>query len=578
MTSSVYDTPFEETFYEITIIDPENKNTVTLTPNNNAFKVKNYDKYYYIIFYDITYRNSQDNTNIKAKIPYYVSDGHTNFLRANMVYPLNCISFYDKETNIVNEECIFSKKYANGLLIKLSDMIINLNLQKLHNNISEKIIEKLKYEKYEKYEESKDLLKYTYYFNTGIFSILKRINNLLDFIICTFNKNILEEKFNDENIDLIYKKYSPNFNLINKYKIESVDDLSKHKSIIYKNNHDEINKYIINKRYSITYKKDLKTIQALLDDLLNKYKSVVLKYKSYDNKESLKHVPYNYIKKYEYMKENEKETDKKREYTIMYDYYKYKYEISNRKNALLDFLYNIEKEYKYELLKTFQTMNNQLLTGFSNYIKIKKIDSLKFETISYMKFNEKIKLCTEPDNFAENMEKYINISRKLPFIMNNIISKKQKDEKNNILYSEIIMENNNFVDKNDIINTIKKQWTSDCVSKNTQSSEVENPTIIYTIKMKTEKIEKNSTTSETSNNTSGISHHHAILKPIETDKSELLNSPKLFKSETSSNLPLKTEIIKSEHEESISKKSEQIGGKYYKKYKQYKTLYLQIKN
>jgi hypothetical protein len=72
-------------------INTENK-VYTLTPTE-AFRTTDEDgPQTIIIMYDITMYDISDNITTYARIPYYISDGNTNKLRANMLYPFMCIN------------------------------------------------------------------------------------------------------------------------------------------------------------------------------------------------------------------------------------------------------------------------------------------------------------------------------------------------------------------------------------------------------------------------------------------------------------------------------------------------------
>ena len=73
---------------------------ITINIDNGVFEITPI-KYYFIdspgrrvVLYEIKYID-KDNTdnNLLTIIPYYISDGYTNHLRANMLYPFFCFVF-----------------------------------------------------------------------------------------------------------------------------------------------------------------------------------------------------------------------------------------------------------------------------------------------------------------------------------------------------------------------------------------------------------------------------------------------------------------------------------------------------
>jgi hypothetical protein len=157
-------------------------NTFEFNPINTYLTID--EKHYFVvILYNIKRINNTSKLITEANIPYYVSDGHTNKLRANLLFPFLCF----------NEEISqFSCPYTeNGILSKgglfKNTSIKNIKLEEYHNIIEEKSFEIIKEIKPESSirditEESKRI---------GILSVLPRIENLLDFFICINNKNII---------------------------------------------------------------------------------------------------------------------------------------------------------------------------------------------------------------------------------------------------------------------------------------------------------------------------------------------------------------------------------------------------
>ena len=99
---------------------------------------------------------------IEAYIPYYLSDGSTNDLRANLIFPFVC--FNERNPNILS--CPYNINFGEGTLYKYS-VGKNLDLSKIiHQSNTQSV---------------------------GINSVISRIENLLDFIICLVFSNKLDD-------------------------------------------------------------------------------------------------------------------------------------------------------------------------------------------------------------------------------------------------------------------------------------------------------------------------------------------------------------------------------------------------
>jgi len=125
--------------------------------------------YYLVIMYELKMTNRSTNIVTKAEIPYYISDGHTNELRANLLFPFICFN-----ESLSQYSCPFSQ---GGILTKggLFKYVIleNINLNEYHENIEELLGKKMQVKQ------------------IGITSVLPRIINLLDLFLCLNNKNLI---------------------------------------------------------------------------------------------------------------------------------------------------------------------------------------------------------------------------------------------------------------------------------------------------------------------------------------------------------------------------------------------------
>jgi hypothetical protein len=88
--------------------------------------------------YSLKYINiNPDIPKIIANIPYYISDGGTNKLRANMLYPFMCYSTIDEILNCpydVNRSSIRNRSIYSSLLLKYS-IDNNINIDKLEQDL-----------------------------------------------------------------------------------------------------------------------------------------------------------------------------------------------------------------------------------------------------------------------------------------------------------------------------------------------------------------------------------------------------------------------------------------------------------
>jgi hypothetical protein len=191
-------------FYLINII--HNSEKITITPIK-FFRIS--DSYNRIVVtYKIVYR-----LNFfvhETHINYYLSDGNTNHLRANMLYPFMCFSKNGSDS------CIITRGIHDGLLFKISG-VKNISLTKINDDILTKtkrqICQKkkisfkdadsmiLKYLddtriEYWLDEKSTDETKFNYKMDAhvGLLSIVSRIENLLDLIISLYTEPLIDIK------------------------------------------------------------------------------------------------------------------------------------------------------------------------------------------------------------------------------------------------------------------------------------------------------------------------------------------------------------------------------------------------
>ena len=141
-----------------------------------AFKLMEHSRQYKVILYKLIYYRGDGD--IETIIPYYVSDGETNDLFADMLLPFMCVN------NEVNEPiCPLSFWNQQGLLYKIKT-ISNINLY-LDNII----------------DNDEELKKININKSKGLGSVLGRMENLLDFIIAIHSNKITEYIIDVSNIN-----------------------------------------------------------------------------------------------------------------------------------------------------------------------------------------------------------------------------------------------------------------------------------------------------------------------------------------------------------------------------------------
>ena len=184
---------------------PINFYYVTATPSGNR---RHLSKPYLVFIYQIT-MSRRDNSDVTCIVPYYISDGHTNQLRANLLFPFAC--FNDLETGVF---CPFKGAGAFGMLYKHTPAI-NLELNLNHP---------------EGYPIEQDQEQ-----TIGLSSVLRRIENLLDFIICIGSSDFIRE--NIEETDLYTFRPVIGHSSLDKYNMNMIEILSEHSTYkVYRKN------------------------------------------------------------------------------------------------------------------------------------------------------------------------------------------------------------------------------------------------------------------------------------------------------------------------------------------------------
>ena len=138
------------------------------------------DKYNYVILYNISYQSTD--TSLSTTIPYYISDGKTNNLRAQLLFPFFC---FEKGEQYM-ETCPSNKIYSNLKLNKYN-IIKNINTDLLNDKIILDFITMIGPDK--PTDTFLTLLKkYNEDHGKNLLSVSPRIGNILDLVICIFTK------------------------------------------------------------------------------------------------------------------------------------------------------------------------------------------------------------------------------------------------------------------------------------------------------------------------------------------------------------------------------------------------------
>jgi len=160
----------------------------------------------YVVMYklSVVHKNEKDAAkNMESIIPYYISNGQTNKLRANMLYPFMCYSDWNNQgicPFYAEESDKKRRKSGHALLLKY---LINPNYKysKLEELILHDFLNKEGSENIEnKHKQYKELITKSMNLSRGLPSILPRIRNLLDFVICVINDSIIQ--FNPDEVNI----------------------------------------------------------------------------------------------------------------------------------------------------------------------------------------------------------------------------------------------------------------------------------------------------------------------------------------------------------------------------------------
>lgn len=169
-------------------------------PRREGYQLNNEYKYILII-YDLYYKNKKTKEEISSHINYFVSDGHTNMFRANILFPFLCYSEKNKVSPVCPTFLDNSAFSDRGVLLKLRFL----------KNINDAYIKKLL-----QINCGNDSI-FNYFTNQVFRSTLggiitTRLENLLDLVIASCSASLVDEDeyskllVNPTNLVPVYEK------------------------------------------------------------------------------------------------------------------------------------------------------------------------------------------------------------------------------------------------------------------------------------------------------------------------------------------------------------------------------------
>jgi len=204
-------------FSHITISE-ETKGTLEMIPIH-FYDISDH-RVQYVALYRLQFISSNpDVSEIKADIPYYISDGGTNKLRANMLYPFMCYSSINEAATCPYDTSRDRNPGVYGGLLLKYNTPGNINIAKLEEAllntflaIYPKEIGAIQEKIRRKSHQDNDLI-----------SVLERITNMIDFIICISNEVIANFDYSTEQEFIDRGKYRPFSMEQKKMKIDYTD-------------------------------------------------------------------------------------------------------------------------------------------------------------------------------------------------------------------------------------------------------------------------------------------------------------------------------------------------------------------
>ena len=190
-------------FKQITV-DLHSSGKVIMTPVD-LYQISNHNIKYVIIYNLVFIDINPDIPIMESKIPYYISDGNTNKLRANMLFPFLCYSnMYDVKNCPYDNDLLLKRMPEKSLILKYKSFQ-NLDINKLEENLLHTFFTIYPTESTTMREKISDKKNK----GIGLTSVLVRITNLVDFLVCITNNVISNFDYKQSKIDVDLGKYRP---------------------------------------------------------------------------------------------------------------------------------------------------------------------------------------------------------------------------------------------------------------------------------------------------------------------------------------------------------------------------------
>jgi hypothetical protein len=149
-------------------------------------------KFNYVVIYQIS-RNEVNIEPLISYIPYYISDGNTNYLRANLLFPFICFNSRNSEDLCPT---IHNKLGLNGLLkLSLQDKVKLMNTERVDQWVNTEMLKwindyKTKLKPSDLGTVNQILFDIQKHRSVDIGSVLSRLHNFLDFLILIYCEEI----------------------------------------------------------------------------------------------------------------------------------------------------------------------------------------------------------------------------------------------------------------------------------------------------------------------------------------------------------------------------------------------------
>jgi hypothetical protein len=193
-------------FYKITI-HSETKGKVIITPIQFYHIEDHSIKYVVMInlkFIDI----NPEIEEIESNIPYYISNGETNKLRANMLYPFVCYSSIDQADICPYDESRITKGSPYTSVLLKYHIDTNINIDKLEEELLNTFLNIYPHLDIES-SKLRAKIDNVYERRFELISVLGRLENFVDFIICIINDVISDFDYKLQQNDIDNGKYRP---------------------------------------------------------------------------------------------------------------------------------------------------------------------------------------------------------------------------------------------------------------------------------------------------------------------------------------------------------------------------------